>query len=63
MVYQTITDKVFRTYNQAETFIHEQFRKGWYREANQPKVVPIEATNLTQRYYSVTIRQRIDRRY
>lgn len=63
-MYQTICMTTKRTYNQADQWLREQYRKRFITEDDQPKIIHIDATDLTPAYYSVMIRVSIeDRRW
>lgn len=55
-MYQHIATKTFRSYGTADQYIRDMYRKGYIVEDDMPRVVPVEASDKTPRYYSVMIR-------
>lgn len=63
-MYETVCTKVTRTYGQADQWLRDQYRRRYITSNDQPKIIHINATNLTPNYYAVMVRVHIaDRRW
>jgi len=63
-MYQQVCVTTKRSYNAAEDYIRSMFRHDNLTEKDKPRIVRIDATNVTPHYYSVMVRMHVadDRR-